>query len=141
MGIDLQIGSTIKALREKGGLNIREFAEQIGSFTPDYLAKIERGDVKEPKYEHLIAIAHYCDVTIDYILTGIGIPINQNMNLYTEPAKEALRHLDKCARSIKQLDSHAFDLLSKLENELNLYEDPEITKTLHAIQPQNSARN
>lgn len=135
-----RIGKSIKALRIKDGLNMREFAEVIGCFSPDYLAKMERGDVKEPRYDHLIAIAKYCGVTIDYLVTGFEVAANQNVNMHTEPAKEALRHLAKCANAIKKLDSHAKQLLSKLENELSLYEDPEVTRSIKALQPQNSVR-
>jgi len=67
---NLGIGNKIKDIRLKLGKNVREFAEIIGLFSPDYLSKIERGDIKEPKYEYLIAISRYTGVSIDFILTG-----------------------------------------------------------------------
>jgi len=48
---NLDIGNKIKEIREKEGINQREFAEKIGLFSADHLRKIERGDVKEPKYD------------------------------------------------------------------------------------------
>jgi len=70
MGEYLNVASNIKGLREKLGLNQRQFAEKIGAFSADYLRKIERGDLKEPKYLHLLAIAQVCNCSVDYILTG-----------------------------------------------------------------------
>jgi transcriptional regulator with XRE-family HTH domain len=108
MGEYLDISSNIRRLRDKSGLNQRQFAEKVGVFSADYLRKIERGDIKEPKYHHLLAIAQVCDCSVDYILTGIEIAENQNMNMQTESAKEAIKHLNKCARSIEKLDFQAF---------------------------------
>lgn len=101
----LEIGNNIRKLREQKGLNKREFAETIGLFTADYLGKMERGDVQEPKYSYLIGIGQFCKVSVDFILTGIEIPTKQNVSMYTEHGKEAAKQLNKCFWSIAKLDS------------------------------------
>jgi len=135
MGEYLSIGSNIKGLREKLGWNQRQFAEKVGAFSADYLRKIERGDIKEPKYHHLLAIAQVCDCSVDYILTGIGVAENQNITMHTESAKEAIKHLNKCARSIKKLDSEAYPALQALEDQAaELRVSPETSRELKTIE-------
>lgn len=144
MVTDLEIGNSIKELREKEGLNQREFAEQIGVFSPDYLRKIERGDLKEPKYEYLIAIAKFCRVTVDHILGGdnlvhISLPGQINMNMQTTFAKEAINYLNQCARSIKKLDDEAYPAIKALEGEIEKHEDPETKKMIGTFESSNMA--
>ena len=136
---ELEIGNNIKELREKEGLNQREFAEKIGLFSPDYLRKIERGDLKEPKYGYLLAIGNFCRVTIDYILTGIQPVSHQNMTMQTQNAKDAIKHLNQCARSIKKLDDEAYPAIQALEDEVSKYEDPEVRKIVQTFESSNLA--
>ena len=136
---ELEIGINIKDLRKKSGLNKRQFAEELGVFSPDYLGKMERGDVKEPKYSFLLAIGEFCGVSINYILTGIELPEMQNISMQTQSAKQALQHLNKCARSIKRLDAEAYPALQALEREVALHEDPEIRKHIDYFEPSHLA--
>ncbi len=133
------IANRIKDLRLESGLSVKDFAENVAEFSPDHLAKMERGDVKEPKYEHLIAIAKYCGKSTDYILTGHnfippGIAQHQNMNLESKNAKDAIRSLNKCARSIKKLDTQVVQSIEFYEKELQkIKATPEIEKALEAV--------
>lgn len=142
MSQELEIGNNIKQLRDKEGLNQREFAEKIGLFSPDYLRKIERGDLKEPKYSFLIAIADYCHVSVDYILRGHESFYSKQkkklqFNMKTESAKSALLHLNNCARSLEELDRVAYPAIQALEREVSKLEDPEIRQAMEAFQSSN----
>lgn len=139
MTIANSIAYRIKCLREETGLKQREFAENLGKFSGDHLAKMERGDIKEPKYAHIIAISRYCDRSIDYILTGKDfIPcektINQSINMETLAAKEAIESLKNCAKSIKKLDMSAVLGIKYYENELKRVDrDPEVENALQCV--------
>lgn len=110
MGEYLNIANNIKGLRNKLGLNQRQFAEKIGVFSADYLRKIERGDLKEPKYLHLLAIAQVCDCSVDYILTGIKD--------FKEPPPQSIKGND--VRELeKRLDEFRHELLD-LKDEVKL---------------------
>ena len=134
------IANRIKDLREEIGLNQKEFAAVLGHFSPDHLAKMERGDIKEPKYSHLIAIGTYCGVSTDYLLTGqefqhSGTAVHQNTNMQTQAAREAINHLNKCATSIKKLDSTVVLGIQYFENQLKkLDRDPEIENALGMVE-------
>ncbi len=133
------IANRIKGLREETGLNQKEFAETLGNFSPDHLAKMERGDIKEPKYPHLIAISSYCGVSIDYLLTGrefqhSGKAIHQNTTMQTLAAQEAINHLNKCAKSIKKLDSTVVLGIQYFENQIKkLDRDPDTENALMMV--------
>jgi len=133
------IANRIKDLRLESGLNQKKFSEEVGEFSSDHLAKMERGDVKEPKFEHLIAIARFCGKSTDYILTGhnfipSGIAQNQNMTLESKNAKDAIASLNKCARSIKKLDTEVVQGIEYYERELQkIKATPEIEKALEAV--------
>ncbi len=133
------IANRIKDLRDKSGLNQKEFAEVLGHFSPDHLRKMERGDVKEPAYPHLIAISSYCGVSIDYLLTGrefqhSGTVTHQNENIQTREAREAINHLNNCAKSIKKLDSTVVLGIQYFEGQIKKLErDPEIESALGMV--------
>lgn len=133
------ISNRIKDLREETGLNQKEFAEILGHFSADHLAKMERGDIKEPKYSHLIAIGSYCSVSINYLLTGhefkhSGTVTHQNDNMHTKAAREAITHLNNCAKSIKKLDSTVVLGIQYFENEIKKHErDPEMENALGLV--------
>ena len=146
MGTGGSISNRIKDLREETGLNQKEFAEILGHFSPDHLAKMERGDIKEPKYSHLIAIGAYCGVSTDYLLTGqefqhSGTATHQNITMQTVAAKEAINHLNKCAKSIKKLDSTVVLGIQYFENQIKkLDRDPEIENALGMVATQLTER-
>ncbi len=150
----LDIGNKIKEIRENERLNQREFAENIGLFSADHLRKIERGDVKEPKYEHLIAISKYSGISIEYILKGPTdimprLPQNMNMSLHTPMAKQALEELNKIngcsnviAQSIKSLDCVAVVGMEYLEKQRKKFDkDPEVEKMIKLVKMEGRIAN
>jgi len=108
---NLKIGNKIKDIRLKSGKNVREFAEIIGLFSPDYLSKIERGDIKEPKYEYLIAISRYTGLSIDFIITGHNfskeaIPLSiegNNIKIVLKDLEEKMKELKTELKEIKKV--------------------------------------
>ena len=141
MSFDFDIGNRIKNLSDKEGLNQRELAEKIGLFSADHLRKIERGDIKEPKYSHLVAISDYFGVSTDYFLKKKDSysvmpknPGDLSFGMQTEMGKQAIMHLNKCATSIRKLDVAAYVGLEVLEDRVKqLDEDPEAEKFIKII--------
>ncbi len=86
---------------------------------------------RKPSFELLFFLSENCSVSIDYILKGeqafkFSRATKINMSMNTASAKQALQHLNKCARSIRELDCAAYPALQALENDINSNQDPEI---------------
>ncbi|MFD2043592.1 helix-turn-helix domain-containing protein [Ornithinibacillus salinisoli] len=70
-------GNRLKALREKRALTPDQMAEQIG-FTKSVIWSYEM-EKKEPSVRHILRLANFFDVSIDYLLKGVEI--NQTLDL------------------------------------------------------------
>jgi len=60
-----EFSKRLKVLRNEKGLTIREFAKILGITHGGY-NRYENGD-GEPKYEMLVKIAEYFNVSVDYL--------------------------------------------------------------------------
>lgn len=145
-----EVARRIKALR--GDRSQLEFSYKL-NVSQNYMSQMENAKVK-PSIETLFSISQYCDVSIDYILTGRdytsnGITVNQSfvgvnsMAPRTHLAKNMFKTLDQISRGtqilasgIKDFDSLAveFSNLKALEGTASaLSISSEIQKTLEGI--------
>ncbi len=128
------VGDRIKVLREELGLNQTELAAELDVHQTK-ISQTESGK-RKPSFEVLFFLSENCSVTIDYILKGSDsfepcMASAMNVSAQTESAKEALQHLNKCARSIKKLDAEAYPAIVALEREVAMHQDPELIKCLN----------
>ena len=145
--MDLQgVGSRIKNLR--GEMSQRKFA-QIVNLGQTYISEMELSKLK-PSLEALHSISEYCGVSIDYILKGSEFvmprtPSGLNLGMQTLMAKEAINHLDNCAKSIKKLDVVAIvgiERLKEMENKVvELETDPELHEALLMVRMEGGIAN
>ncbi|MCM1285801.1 MAG: helix-turn-helix domain-containing protein [Acetobacter sp.] len=63
------IGARIRLLREKNGVSQEKLAFEL-HLTQNAISKIENGNTKNPKLEHLVEIAKYFNVSCDYLCCG-----------------------------------------------------------------------
>lgn len=64
------LGNRIREARERVGKNQSEFAELIGVM-PTHLNRWEKGKVS-PGWDYLVLIAKHCNISLDWLLTGVG---------------------------------------------------------------------
>lgn len=64
-----KVGERIKELRKKNGLSQEKLAEKI-YLTQNAISKIEKGNIKNLKLEHLVKIAECFNVSCDYLCCG-----------------------------------------------------------------------
>lgn len=136
--MDLQgVGIRIKALREELGLKQADLANNL-KVHQTQISEIEGGK-RKPSFETLFFLSDNCNVSIDKILRGdnfidSGIAVNENVDLQTKAAKEAMDSLNKCAKSIKKLDMSAVLGIKYYENELKRVDnDPETENALQMV--------
>ena len=65
----MEIGTRIKAAREKAGLMQHQLADKIG-LTPQHISALECG-INKPSYITLIRLCQALHVTSDYLIMGI----------------------------------------------------------------------
>ncbi|MUK88593.1 helix-turn-helix domain-containing protein [Ornithinibacillus sp. L9] len=70
-------GKRLKVLREQGSLTTDQMAEQIG-FTKSVIWSYEM-EKKEPSVRHIMRIAEFFDVSIDYLLKGTKLKRTINL--------------------------------------------------------------
>lgn len=63
------MGERIKKLRIEKGLSLRKLADRV-NVTPGCLWSIEKGNVKNPSTEMLLALASELDTTFNYLYYG-----------------------------------------------------------------------
>ena len=140
-----QVGGRIKKLREELGLNQTELAKKL-EIHQTQLSENEAGN-RKPSFETLIFLSDQCNVSIDKILRGeefihSGIALNQNVGMQTIAAKEAIKSLNQCAKSIKKLDMTAVLGIQYYENELKKVRiDPQIESNIRAVRMEGSVAN
>lgn len=66
-----QIGEKLLALRRERGLDAVAVARAIG-ITPSALSQWERGAVKNLRPENLLKAARFFDVSLPWLITGVG---------------------------------------------------------------------
>lgn len=72
----MSLGSKIKQLRERNGIQQKDFAKKIG-VSNVVLSRYESGE-RKPDYDTLIKIADFFEVTTDFLLGRETIAIDQN---------------------------------------------------------------
>lgn len=70
------LGARIAALRRDAGLNQAQLAQQL-QISPSAVGMYEQGR-REPSAETLVAMARIFGVTVDYLLTGVSHPQEEN---------------------------------------------------------------
>ncbi|MBU5437177.1 helix-turn-helix domain-containing protein [Tissierella sp. MSJ-40] len=112
-----EIGSRIRAEREKLNLTREKFAEIIG-LSSFYIGQIERGD-RKMSVDTLIKIADSLHVSVDYLLKGHILYTNN-----THLNKEFSVSESNNENYIKEIDDEIRDLLSRCsEKEISLIKD------------------
>jgi len=141
-------GNRIREIREKNGLNRCEFGEKLG-LTYDQVLKIE-SENRKPSDETKVKICEEFKVSADYILMGSEFimprtPVGLNMNMQTIMAKEAINHLDNCAKSIKKLDVEVvvgLERLREMEDKVvELDIDPELKDAMLMVKMEGRIAN
>jgi transcriptional regulator with XRE-family HTH domain len=67
----LKFGATIRALREKKGLSLRRFAQEVG-ISPTYTSKVERDEFAPPGEETIVKMAVILEQNADELLALAG---------------------------------------------------------------------
>jgi transcriptional regulator with XRE-family HTH domain len=67
----LKFGATVRALREKQGLSLRKFAEEVG-ISPTYTSKVERDEFPPPGEETIVKMAKILEQNPDELLALAG---------------------------------------------------------------------
>jgi len=137
-------GNRIKEIREKSGLNRGDFGKKVG-LSYDQVLKIE-SENRKPSDETKVRICEEFKVSADFILMGTEFimprtPSGMNMSMQTIAAKEAINHLNNCAKSIKKLDSTVVLGIQYFENQIKkLDRDPEIESALGRVRTELTER-
>ncbi|MDR7074728.1 helix-turn-helix domain-containing protein [Fictibacillus barbaricus] len=101
----MTFGQRLKELREKAGLSAEEFAKKV-EFTKSLIWSYEN-DKKEPGIGHLIRIANFYNISIDYLVySDKKIPINlqelnHNYTFYIDSKELTLEELKESIVYIK----------------------------------------
>lgn len=67
----MKFGATIRGLREKKGLSLRKFAEEVG-ISPTYTSKVERDEFPPPGEETIKKMAAILEQDADILLALAG---------------------------------------------------------------------
>ena len=139
-------GNRIKEIREKNGLTRDDFGKKLG-LTYDQVLKIE-SENRKPSDDIKVKICEEFKVSADYILMGSTLiipPSGSNMNMHTIMAKEAINHLDNCAKSIKKLDVVAhvgLERLKEMEDRVvELDSDPDLKEAILMVKMEGRIAN
>ncbi|HEY5249772.1 MAG TPA: helix-turn-helix transcriptional regulator [Dermatophilaceae bacterium] len=74
-GSQSQLGAALQSARARAGLTVRQLAE-AADMTPATVSRIETGQIKSPRPEHLVRLARALDVDLEdlYALAGYYMP-------------------------------------------------------------------
>jgi len=113
--LDLQ-GVKSRITRLRGSLSKKQFSENV-NMNPSYLSQIENPeDSQKPSIEALVAISQYCNVSVDFILTGReytsrGMATNQSFvgafearGFKTPLARNMVKNLNSLLSSVHEVD-------------------------------------
>lgn len=114
---ELIIGKKLKDLREKKGMSQQDVADNFNESRQWYNA-IEKGRVKNIKYEYLIGFVELFDVPLNTLL-GIDDRFSNN-----DENEKACKELEKKNREIERLNKKITELQEKV---IKLYEKNEQT--------------
>lgn len=118
------LGDIIKELRKKKGLTAASFAKILGVPTATY-NNYEDGTSK-PKYEKLLQIADFYEVSTDYLLGRVDEPQSEDLSDFLKEMQ-----LDSATRAIicafAELDRDQREVFIKTMKELS-QEEPQIVK-------------
>lgn len=94
------LGARIAALRRKRGLSQTQLAQAVG-VSPSAIGMYEQGR-REPSAALLVALAHYFDVSTDYLLTGR--PNRTELSMLRQLMQERLERTSPRDLTAKELE-------------------------------------